>query len=901
MLGLTASNMSREFYRFTKALGESRSKEEEERIVLSEISALKSLFLAKDVDRERMKEYLVRAVYVEMLGFEAPFAHIHAINMAQERSLVCKKAGYWACRQLLKPHSELMLLLINTIQKDLQSPNFPDMVCALQCVCDLVNRDMIPTILPCVLRCLEVDNEHVRKHAVMAVRSFNEFDSACVEDFCGVIERGICDPSPSVMTCTLSLLQDAIESRPRGYRHLVPSLVSILNQIVDRRLSSAYDYHRVPAPWTQIAIVSIFGRMGKGDRRLSSQMFECLQNVVQHAEMLPPAASVIANAIIYECVKTVSMISPRESLATMCSISVSRMLGSENNNLRYAGISGLGILVGVNMSYAAENQLVVVSCLEDRDETIRRRTLDLLYRMTNSKNVTTIVGCFLGHLRTKCERYWRSELVSKISLLCEKFAPSAVWYMEMVLDLMMISPDLVKDELLFSTVNVLKENSGDLAFRRAVLRQVADLVRRVDVLPEMVVKVVSWVYANCTLFPDDFGDGQGEGDGDAITDVSNDCGTGVSNVAEDSVADGAVDNDVSDVTANDDTTESNEISQTKEPQQQSDDATEMAEASQVDVSSSGTAEEVTENPADTPANVSDGTLSTEPSGEPEEQATVAGNVDDYIDILLQFVLRYRQNNSTVCWVLGCMRTLIIANDYKAPDAVTSVLSQLECSNCTEVTQRCKEIRSLCALRPKLNLRRNDYDSKLTFLEGYVQTRLVDGARPYSKLVVEVASETAPEHPSPVPELRFEPYATKPAQMSEYRETLTTADLVNEEIICSDVPRSWGPSGYVDKKALQADDDGDTKGDAPISSDPSGVTGAASTDSDRSRPVVVEPSIDMSILSLGARAPKPAEPKGYVWKKPEPRLVSREQIQMARALFQGLDGSNEADDPSTARN
>ncbi|CDR96554.1 adaptin N terminal region domain containing protein, putative [Babesia bigemina] len=893
MLGLASSNMSREFYRFTKALGECRSKEEEERVVLSEISALKSLVLVKDVHRERRKEYLVRAVYVEMLGFEAPFAHIHAINMAQERSLVCKKAGYWACRQLLKPQSELMLLLINTIQKDLQSPNFADIVCALQCVCDLVNRDMIPTILPCVLRCLEVDNEHVRKHAMMAVRSFNEFDSTCVENLCGIIERGICDPSPAVMTCTLSLLQDEIATRPRGYRHLVPSLVSILNQIVDRRLNNAYDYHRVPAPWTQIAIVSIFGIMGKGDRRLSSQMFECLQSVVQHAEILPPAASVIANAIIYECVKTVSMISPRESLATMCSISVSRMLGSENNNLRYAGIAGLGILVGLNMSYAAENQLVVVSCLEDRDETIRRRTLDLLYRMTNSKNVTTIVGCFLGHLRTKCERYWRSELVSKISLLCEKFAPSATWYMETVLDLMMICPDLVKDELLFSTVNVLKENSGDVAFRRAVLRQVADLVKRADVLPEIVVKVVSWVYANCALCPDDVSGGECDGDDLTVAPGAN-CGVdgndvelGMSNAAENDVADATVDTD--------------ETSHNDESHKPSDHATEVPEANQTGVGDGGAADEATDSPAENSATASDSTLSTGRSGQSEAGELAAANFDDYIDILLQFVLRYRQNNSTVCWVLGCMRTLIIANDYKVPDAVVSVLSQLECSNCTEVTQRCKEIRSLCDLRPQLNLRRNDYDSKLTFLENYVQTRIAGGARSYSKPSSEVASESAPAHLSPVPELRFEPYAMKPSQMSEYRETLTTEDLVNEEIICSDVPRSWGPSGYVDKKALQADDDDDTKVDPSAAPYLSGITGAAPADADRTRPTVVEPSIDMSILSLGSRAPKPAEPKGYVWKKPEPRLVSREQIQMARALFQGLDCSDEADDPSTASN
>ncbi|ORM41199.1 AP-4 complex subunit epsilon [Babesia sp. Xinjiang] len=839
MLSLGAPHMSREFYRFTKALGEARSKDEEERVVLGEIGSLKRLFLAKDVDRESLKEYLVRAVYVEMLGFEAPFAHIHAINMAQERKLVCKQAGYWACRQLLKPQSELMLLLINTIQKDLQSPHFMDVSCALQCVCDLVNQDMIPTILPCVLRCLESENEHVRKHAIMAVRRFHEFDNSCVDDLTGIIERGICDPRPSVMGCTLSLLQDAIALHPRSYRHLVPSLVSILNQIIDRRLNRAYDYHRVPAPWTQIAIISIFGRMGRGDRRVSEQIFDCLQNVLQYAESLPYTAGVISNAIIFECVKTIASITPRESLTTMCSISVSRMLSSDNNNLRYAGIAGLGTLVSVDMSYAVENQLVVVSCLEDRDEMIRRRTLDLLYRMTNSKNVVTIVGCFLGQLRSKCERHWSAELISKITLLCEKFAPSALWYVDTILELMMLAPDLLKDELLFSTVHVLKENIGDVSFRNIILSRVSDLMKRSELLPEMVVKLVSWVYANFPLYEDETNNKPTDG----ITCTS-------TPVSSEELQDAA------------DVTDEDEIAQVDEVTSQSVDSS---------------PERTEETEAETPRVNKKDILS---------EAVLQG----YIDVLLQFLLRYRQSSSTVCWVLGCMRSLIIANSYKISSTVDCALSQFEGSNCTEVTQRCKEIRALCSLQPKLQWRYESYDNNLGFLEGYVQQSVLSGSRAYERPVVEEPSVTEPEHLSPVPELRFEPYALKSEQMSEYKETLTTEDLVNEELMCSDVPRSWGPSGYVNKSSVDEVAE-------PVSA-PETTSRSTPLDEPTSQSLPVEPSIDLAILSSGSRASRAAEPQGYVWRKPERPAPSQQHVEMARALFQGIGTSDSTNAPDS---
>lgn len=67
----------------------------------------------------------------------------------------------------------------------------------------------------------------------------------------------------------------------------------------------------------------------------------------------------------------------------------------------------------------------MVDCLESSDETLKVKTLDLLYRMTNKQNVEAIVERLLNYLReAPMEAGSRKDLVQKIWSLGERFAPN---------------------------------------------------------------------------------------------------------------------------------------------------------------------------------------------------------------------------------------------------------------------------------------------------------------------------------------------------------------------------------------------------------------------------------------------------------------------------------------------
>ena len=72
--------------------------------------------------------------------------------------------------------------------------------------------------------------------------------------------------------------------------------------------------------------------------------------------------------------------------------SVTTFLKASSHNLRYVGIDALSRIVRINANYATEHQIAVIDCLEDPDETLKKKTLELLFKMTKPNNVEVCHG-----------------------------------------------------------------------------------------------------------------------------------------------------------------------------------------------------------------------------------------------------------------------------------------------------------------------------------------------------------------------------------------------------------------------------------------------------------------------------------------------------------------------------
>lgn len=497
-MNATGGHLSKEFFELVKSIGEARSKQEEDKIVLTEVQMLKHRFADANVSSSKMKEYLVRAIYVEMLGHHASFAYIHAVKLTQDRNLLCKRIGYLLCSLCLDSSHELLLLLINSIQKDLASSNYMEVDAALSSICKLLSDEMVPAVLPSILNLFSShSNELVRKKCCMALHAIYRVQpQLIIAEAKTPIRCALCDPDPSVMAASLHLLSALARHDRESYVDLVPSIVSILKQIIEHRVPRDYDYHRMPAPWIQVKLLSLLAVLGEGDQQASEQMQEVLIEVIQRAELGANAGF----AVIYEAVKTVTTIYPSSRLLDVAATVISRFISSENHNLKYVGITGLAAIVRVHPSFAArpEHQLVVLDALEDADETLKRRTLELLFRMTNPVNAAAIVQKLLFHLRLSVDTDFLRDLISKICRLADRFAPDHLWYVRTINDVLNMGGSLVPVETAHNLLRLVAEgptgnDDEDYAFRQETANIYIALCERAETLPDMLLKVTVWI------------------------------------------------------------------------------------------------------------------------------------------------------------------------------------------------------------------------------------------------------------------------------------------------------------------------------------------------------------------------------------------------------------------------
>ena len=186
-----------------------------------------------------------------------------------------------------------------------------------------------------------------------------------------------------------------------------------------------------------------------------------LKSIMHEAMLMPKNVQQnnAQNAVLFEAINLIIHLDTEHELMVQISSKLGKFIQSRETNVRY-----LGLVAMTHFAARAEtldpikrHQNIILGSLRDRDISVRRKGLDLLYSMCDPSNAQPIVNELLKYLAT-ADFAIREEMVLKIAVLTEKYATDIQWYVDISLRLIAMAGDHVSDEVWQRVIQIVTNN-----------------------------------------------------------------------------------------------------------------------------------------------------------------------------------------------------------------------------------------------------------------------------------------------------------------------------------------------------------------------------------------------------------------------------------------------------------
>ncbi|RXW23371.1 hypothetical protein EST38_g2524 [Candolleomyces aberdarensis] len=228
--------LSRAHYSIVRKVETAQSVHQADQFLALEAKVVHERLSRSSLSVKACKECLVMLMYISTTaspGFLPPgsfdFALAHALNLVEAgKSIEDKRIGYLFCAELMAPHHELRLMMVNTLRKDLESGSPGRMCLALDNIVTFANEDIVPAVQDAVLDLISHNYPHVRRRAVLALRSLAVFNPDLLSQSSGTIVARLQDRNEAVVGSALIAAAQLPSSDPSfsNARHVVNGLFS---------------------------------------------------------------------------------------------------------------------------------------------------------------------------------------------------------------------------------------------------------------------------------------------------------------------------------------------------------------------------------------------------------------------------------------------------------------------------------------------------------------------------------------------------------------------------------------------------------------------------------------------------------------------------------------------------
>lgn len=368
---------------------------------------------------------IAKLSYLQMLGYDISWASFNVIEVMSSTKFTYKRIGYLAAAQCFNDNTDVLMLTTNMIRKDLNSAAMYESGLALGGLACFVTHDLARDLANDVVTLLTSSKPYVRKRAVLLLyKIFLRYPDALRPTFPRLKEK-LEDPDQGVQSSAVNVICELARKNPKNYLSLAPIFFKLMTSSTNN--------------WMLIKIIKLFGALTPFEPRLGKKLIEPLTNLIN---------STSAMSLLYECINTVIAVlisisseAPGNHTASiqLCVQKLSALIEDSDQNLKYLGLLAMGKILQTHPKAVQVHKDLIMACLDDKDESIRLRALDLLYGMVSKKNIMEIVKRLLSHVEKAEGSMYRDELLSKIVQICSHNSYQHIsnfeWYISVLVEL----------------------------------------------------------------------------------------------------------------------------------------------------------------------------------------------------------------------------------------------------------------------------------------------------------------------------------------------------------------------------------------------------------------------------------------------------------------------------------
>jgi AP-3 complex subunit delta-1 len=320
-----------------------------------------------------------------MFGHDMSWASFHVLEVMSSSKYLQKRVGYLGAVQSFRTDTEVLMLATNLLKKDLVSASPTTMTLPIIALPHLITNSLAMSVLSDLLPRLTHSSPFIRKKTVVTLYRLALVYPETLRSAWPKIKERLMDENedPSVTSAIVNVICELGWRRPQDFLPLAPRLFELL---VDGGNN-----------WMAIKLIKLFATMTPLEPRLVKKL-------------LPPLTSIIrttpAMSLLYECINGIiqggildASDAEGDEIATLCVSKLRGMIMVEGDpNLKYVALLAFNKIVTTHPFLVAQQEDVIMDCIDSPDMSIRLRALDLVVGMVSSDNLTSIVGRLMRQL-----------------------------------------------------------------------------------------------------------------------------------------------------------------------------------------------------------------------------------------------------------------------------------------------------------------------------------------------------------------------------------------------------------------------------------------------------------------------------------------------------------------------